>query len=439
MRKPQSPPAFAALFVTHGGAIQDILAHRPAPTVDGKYLHWDELRHRTPPVGLGHEQWWFGIKLTREASRTFLPFHDRHGRPFSLTMTPQILEALHDIDSLGTGRIAMPEPVTSEATRDRFLFQSLVEEAITSSQLEGAATTRRRALDMIRSGRSPTDKSERMIFNNYVGMELIRAHKNDPLTPTLVLDIHRRMTEGTLPEASSGQVQSPRDVRVHVGSNTTGEVLHEPPPAEMLPERMQAMCDFANKVGETEFLHPALRAIVLHLWLAYDHPFEDGNGRTARALFYWSMLHQRYWLFEFISISAILKQASAQYGRSFLYTETDDNDATYFVVFQLRVIRRALAALEQYLEKKTRQIQEAESALKEMGVFNHRQLALLSHALRHHDAEYTVRSHQNSHQVVYATARSDLLDLVERGLLTQRKLGNAMHFFPSLRLLERER
>ena len=57
------------------------------------------------------------------------------------------------------------------------------------------------------------------------------------------------------------------------------------------------------------FIHPVMRAITLHFWLAYDHPFCDGNGRTARALFYWSMLKQGYWLFEFISISSVINQA----------------------------------------------------------------------------------------------------------------------------------
>ncbi len=51
------------------------------------------------------------------------------------------------------------------------------------------------------------------------------------------------------------------------------------------------------------FIHPVIRAILLHFMLAYDHPFVDGTGRTARALFYWSMAHQGYWLMDFISIT----------------------------------------------------------------------------------------------------------------------------------------
>jgi Fic family protein len=168
-------------------------------------------------------------------------------------------------------------------------------------------------------------------------------------------------------------------------------------------------------------MHPVVRAILLHFWLAYDHPFEDGNGRTARALFYWAMLRQGYWLFEFISISSILKKAQAQYGRSFQYTETDDNDATYFINFQLEVIARALDAADKYLTRKTQEIADAERRLKECGEFNYRQLALLSHALRKPATEYTVKSHSVSHNVTAATARTDLHNLVEAGLLEERR------------------
>jgi Fic family protein len=214
-------------------------------------------------------------------------------------------------------------------------------------------------------------------------------------------------------------MQTPADERIHVGSNATGEILHTPPSADQLDARLVRLCAFANARDGGEFLHPVIRAIVLHLWLGYDHPFEDGNGRVARALFYWAMLHHGYWLFELISISAILKRAPAQYGRSYLYTETDENDATYFILHQLDVITRALAAAEQYLEKKSRQIAEAEQVLRAHGEFNYRQLALLSHALRRRDAEFTVKSHQMSHKVAYATSRADLLDLVARGLLEE--------------------
>jgi Fic family protein len=74
-----------------------------------------------------------------------------------------------------------------------------------------------------------------------------------------------------------------------------------------LPERMRALCAFANmRTGVDGFVHPIVRAIILHFMLAYDHPYVDGNGRTARALFYWSALKDGYWLIEYVSISRII-------------------------------------------------------------------------------------------------------------------------------------
>lgn len=64
-----------------------------------------------------------------------------------------------------------------------------------------------------------------------------------------------------------------------------------------------------------------------------------------------------------------------------------------------------------------------ESRLKNASRFNHRQLALLGHALRHPGAEYTVKSHQRSHNVAYATARADLLALARARLLGERRVG----------------
>jgi Fic family protein len=180
-----------------------------------------------------------------------------------------------------------------------------------------------------------------------------------------------------------------------------------------------------------------LRAIILHFWLAYDHPFCDGNGRVARALFYWCMLHNRFWLFEFITISSILYRAPAQYAQSFLYTEIDDNDLTYFVLYQLGVIHRGIQGLHAYVQRKTEQLRRMEAELRGVAVLNHRQKALISHALRHPQYAYTIESHQRSNSVVYQTARTDLLDLRDRGLLVANKVGKTWRFASPPDLQER--
>lgn len=415
--------------------LRDIVTSHRLPTVDGRYLHWDELRHRTPPGDLSVREWWLAVQFARSSMLRPIPLLDAGGRPFNFSMPDEALENSHLVDRRASGEIAISEEVTNSATRDRYIVSSLIEEAITSSQLEGASTAHRVAKEMLRSGRGPRTRDELMIFNNYQAMHLVRGWST-PLTPDQVLELHRVVTDGTLenPDAA-GRLQRPDEQRVHV-EIPGGEIVFRPPPAEQLPDRLEVMCAFANGEGIEGFMHPVVRAVLLHFWLAHDHPFEDGNGRTARALFYWSMLSQGYWLTEFLSISRILRRAPMQYGRSFLYSELDANDTTYFILYQLRVILRAIDELHAYLRRKMTEIRTSERDLRQSGL-NHRQSALISHALRHPFADYTFRSHQRSHGVVYQSARSDLLDLEERRYLVRRVVGRAYHFRPVDDLRER--
>jgi Fic family protein len=414
----------------------EILQNVTDPTVKGEYLHWDKLQYLTPPTGVSCEEWWIGLKFRRSSNQKAISLKDRFGRQFSYAFLESIVELLHTIDLDAGGMIQMPEQITNPDTRDRYCVSSLMEEAITSSQLEGATTTRKVAKELIRSGRKPSDRSERMILNNFITMRRLGEMKDSPLTKTLVFEIHRLITENTLDNPTAAGRFRRDDEQVCV-VDMYDEILHEPPPASELDARMKALCDFANGKTHGGFIHPVLRSIILHFWLAYDHPFVDGNGRTARALFYWSMLHHRYWLCEFLSISPIILTASAQYGRAFLHTETDDNDLNYFVLYHLNVIQKAIGELHKFIKRKSAEVRSLESKLHGTAALNHRQCALISHALRHPNQLYTIESHQRSHDVVYQTARRDLLDLVSHKLLMKKKVGKTWHFTPVANLESR--
>jgi len=400
---------------------------RVPPLVGGRYEHWDKVRHLTPPNGLTSEEWWMGIRWARRQLLKPIPLLDKEGYPFVFGTPDPILRVLHEIDQLASGRIEMSEEVTNPFTRDRYVISSLIEESITSSQLEGASTTVEVAKDMLRTGRRPTDRSEQMIFNNFLAMQYVREHIHEPLSSDFVHELHRMLTDDTLDDHSKAGCFREDDDQIQI-EDEIGNVLHVPPKAAELPERMERLCAFANDRPEDAFLHPVVRAVILHFQLGFDHPFVDGNGRTARALFYWSMLSQDYWLAEYLSISSILKNAPSQYARSFLHTETDGNDLTYFLDYQLTVIRRSIDDLQKYLARKIQEVARVESLLKRSTEFNHRQLAVLGHALRHPGARYTIKSHQRSHRVVYDTARTDLLDLASKGLVIQRRRGNSYEF-----------
>lgn len=432
----ETPPPTGGLFGLGAGGDErrlKVFGAPPDPRSSQRYLHWDKLRRLKPPKGLNPEEWWWRIKvLERRPSMRQLGLSDAHGVSFKYSLPDSLLRSLHHVDQHCSGEVAMDEVVTSDRqAMKRFLVNSLMEEAIRSSQLEGATTSRQAAKELLRSGREPKDRSERMILNDYRAIQFMRNDFDGRLTPEAVLELHRIVTEDTLdnPDAA-GRLQQPGEGRVAVYDRDDGWRIHKPPPAEELPERLQRLCDFANE-DETspQFIHPVIRAILLHFCLAYDHPFEDGNGRTARILFSWSMREQGYWLIEYLSISKILREAPAQYERAFLETETDEGDTTYFLIHQLQVIERAVEEMHNYLGRKAREIKEVEGLIHGADGFNHRQLALLSDALRHPGRSYSFRGHAETHRVTHETARADLSRLADRDLLERRKIGRREYAF----------
>lgn len=410
------------------------------PRALARYPHWDKLRRLEPPPGLSAEQWWLKIKGAREGDARPLPLTDPGGKAFGYGLLDSMLRQLRYIDQRCGGEVAMDEVVTSERKAGRrFLVNSLMEEAIRSSQLEGATTSRGAAKEMLRTGREPRDRSERMIANNYAALQFMREEMGDELTPEAILDLHRILTAGTMDDPSAaGRLQRPDEPRVAVFDRDDGRPIHRPPPAEQLPERMRMLCEFANEGEDDEpFIHPVVRAILLHFWLAYDHPFEDGNGRTARILFFWLMRVRGYWLAEYLPISRFIRTAPARYARAFVETETDGGDVTYFLIHQLDVIQRAIDDLRIYLRRKTAEVRDIERLLRDAAYLNGRQLALLTDAVRNSDSSYSFDSHAKSHRVSHETARTDLRGLERRGLLVKRRAGKQHRFEPAPNLPNR--
>ena len=435
MKIPVSPPPWEELITKYAKDLGRLFSYRLGPEVKGVYQHWDHLRHLTPPLGdLAPEQWWLCLKYARLAMYSELPLRDKAGAPFTVALSDSIQRRLFLVARDAAGALQGAERVPSDKMRERYLVRSLMEEAMTSSQLEGAATTPQVAKDMLRTGRQPRDYGERMIYNNYAAMRELKAWQSRSLTPEAVFEMHRMLTDGTLKDPSCAGRFRRQDENIVV-EDELGNVLHVPPAASELPARLQALCDFANQADDDgHFIHPVVRAIMIHFQIGYDHPFCDGNGRTARALFYWSMMRSGFWMAEYLSISSILKQAPAQYTRSYLYTETDGSDATYFLSHQLDVLLKAIAGVHGYIERKQRAQAEAEVLLrpgsKLAGTLNHRQRAVLLNALRHPDKQFTIDVHRRTHDISYQTARTDLLGLVDEKLMEQHKQGKSFYFVP---------
>ena len=384
------------------------------------YQPWRKARY-TAPDGISPEVWWSVLCLARQLTVIDPALTGVGGNPFLLSVTDEIRRLLHEIDRKA------PITVTLGGTNGRddlsnlrrtYLQGEQIAEAISSSQMEGAATTRQVAQEMLLHERPPRDDGERMIANNYATIRSLDAWCREPLSEDLLARIHRTLTDGLLPESAQGRYRTTDDIVVR---NRDDEVAHQPPPASELPARMAALIAFANQDAEARdtFLHPVLKAILLHTLLAYEHPFRDGNGRTARALFYWSLLRDGYWIAPYVSISRMLRKERASYDEAYLDMETCHLDTTYCVLVNLRVFVHGLRKLYAFLEDKKAQTQRWRETLQDQ--FNARQLDLLDHTLRHPNYQYVAVEHQRWHA-------ADLDGLEARGFLKRHQVGRLRYY-----------
>jgi len=395
-----------------------------------EYLYWDKFKYLSMPKGVSSEQAWVMLKFARRSSVKPLPLKDLNGVNFKYWLPDEALNYLHSIDRDAGGQLLGEEPGIDPASKHTYIISSLMEEAIASSQLEGAATTRRIAKEMLKSGRKPRSKAEQMILNNYKTILRIQELSSEKLSIDILFQLHASITENTLDERSSSGRFRREDEQIEV-VDENGETLFIPPPADLLHRHVQELCDFANHEDGQEFIHPVIKAIALHFWLAYEHPFCDGNGRTARAVFYWYLLSRDYWLVKYLSISRIILRAPSQYKESFLYSEQDENDLTYFIMFNLRAISLSIAEVSKYLSKRQREIRDLMGILRNIPNLNYRQYSLLRHAINHPDAVYQFRTHMNTHDVSYQTARTDLMELMKLKLLDKLAGKKSLTFLPS--------
>jgi hypothetical protein len=150
MALPERPPVLDDLFEPKvlGQVLPRIFAAKVGPEIEGKYLHWDELRRRQPPDDLDTRSWWLGVKLARQSSARSFPLRSVDGSLFRYSLPDRALELLHWLDQRTIGEIVVSETIRDPGDRSRYLVNSLFEEAITSSQLDGASATRKVAKEM---------------------------------------------------------------------------------------------------------------------------------------------------------------------------------------------------------------------------------------------------------------------------------------------------
>lgn len=376
------------------------------------YEYWDTVKYKKCPKGFSSKMLWTHVKISR--MKNMINVWPKYG--ITLAITNQMQRLCHEFD-MNFGGFWGTSSIVPVDNKERYLVSSLMEEAIFSSQMEGAATTRRVAKDMLRKKMSPKDKSQQMIVNNYQTIQFVVQNQDTPLTVELLQHIHRLMTENTLDDPNdAGRFRTNDEVVVENG--ITHEIVHRPPSYMDLPSFVEDLCKFFNEENPKVFIHPIIRGIIIHYMIAYMHPFVDGNGRTARALFYWYMLKQKYWLTEYLSISRVIAKSKKSYEKAFQYTEADNNDIGYFVAYNMRVLDLSFKQLQGYLKRKQEEKKAANTFL-QLGDINDRQAQIIKMFVDNPKEVITVKDIQTKFFISATTAKVDIIGLVNRGLINE--------------------
>ena len=380
--------------------------------VNADYEYWDKAKYKKLPEGFTPQMLWANVKASR--LRSMIPVWNKYS--INLCVTSQMQRLCHEFD-MKFGSFWEVEGDTQSSEKKYYLSSSLMEEAIYSSKMEGASTTRIVAKDMLRKKKSPQNKSQQMIVNNYNTIQYIVEHKDEPLTEELLLTIHRLMTEKTLDNPEDAGRFRTND-KVVVADMVEGDIIYTPPSFQEIPEFVESLCDFFNNDNPRTFIHPIIRGIIVHFMLAFMHPFVDGNGRTARALFYWYMLKEGYKLTEYMSISRVIAKSKSSYEKAFRYVENDGNDMGYFVAYNLGALEISFQQLRDYIQRKQRE-KSAASSFMMAGNINQRQALVLQRLKEEPETIFTVKDVQEQFSVSSMTARKDLSDLVKQGYMTE--------------------
>jgi Fic family protein len=378
--------------------------------IDREYLYWDKVKY-SAPENIDKHTLWHAVKIQRQLNSQTVRFGKY---VFHFTITKNMLALLHAFDMDLGGNLGT-KTIIPASDKSYYLISSIMEEAIASSQMEGASTTRRIAKDMLRKQLKPINKSQQMIVNNYDTITKISNDFNKDFSMEDLLDIHRSISKSTLDNSEDEGVFRKND-DIYVVDSITGSVAHTPPSYNEIIDMIVDLCEFANNDNNDNFIHPIIKGIIIHFILAYIHPFVDGNGRTARSLFYWYMIKKGYWLTEYLSISRIIYTNKKSYEKAFLYTENDDNDLSYFIQYHLNVMKKAFEDLKKYLQRK---IDEQQNVHRFIGVLNtnDRQRYVFKVIMENKHIIITPKELASQFDITTRTARTDLQELVKMGYL----------------------
>lgn len=195
----------------------------------------------------------------------------------------------------------------------------------------------------------------------------------------------------------------------------------------MLPEYMGNLVEFINQESATNDL---LKAAMIHFYIAYLHPWFDGNGRMARLLHLWYLVQQRYSSALFVPLSEYVEKSRRGYYNAYTLTEQNARisgvmDVTPFLVYFIENVYHKLV----YALPAANTAEDFQKVL-EQGTVTEKEQALWQFVLTAYDnSEFSTKQLEKDFgNAAYATIRGFVLKFEKLGLLRSVKYGNRMKY-----------
>ena len=377
-----------------------------------RYLTPEEIKYRLKQQGKSEEEW-PSIRKEIVASRktgSITLFFKSIEPKFWFYPADIIHKKINDIEKLGKD---LYEQINKNASfKTEFLLDSAIEEAITSAIYEGAQSTRAQAEQLIASGERPKNKDEWMLIKNFKAMKWVKNNQQTALSKKVILQLHHIVTENTLEGDDINFQGKFRNDKVFVGPH---EGINHGKIEQAINEMIQLT------TNNPRYFHPLLKGILVHYFMGYIHPFFDGNGRTARALFYFKSIRNQLNYIELLSVSAYLRIHGKQYENSFVKVKENEYDLTYFIDFCLDSILSALKEVSRkvgYLLRMTDLKERFELSQTQIGLIQ--RMAL--HKFRTIDIEEYAQQISKSREF----ARQELKRLLDLNLVSEIKMSKKL-------------
>jgi Fic family protein len=388
-----------------------------------KYLNKPETLYRIQNEYLQlRTDIWGDIRSKRKSMSREVPLKDQKGNNFWFLIPPFLEKVIHDIDFIAKEKI---DELATKEIQNSLIVESIIDEAFYSSVIEGAFSTKKRTKELVEK-RNPLNKSEQMILNNHNALIYILENLHQDLNEEIFITLHKIITDGTLEEDEISEKY--RDDFVYVWADNA--VRTDPIYVAPLHTEVQPMMDDLFKFINLKepFIHPVVKACIIHFYIAYVHPFFDGNGRVSRAFSYMYLLKNKYEFFKFFSISNVVNKKRSKYYKAIKDTEDYDSDLTYFIATYVEMTRDSIYEVIEKLMKELKHETLMQTLVNDEVYLNDRQKKYLNYMKRKDNNLTTIENYQKRMKVAYETARRDLTELTELGLFKKVKKGKKYIF-----------